>query len=394
MASNPQAKILLFAPTNILVDQHSDTFKEYLENVYPVKATGTVDPTFENPGVYIITAAYTVVLLRKRLLDLRCISYIVYDQAHKAISQRAPYSLISKLYPGSALALTASPGSNNNLKTILRNLNLSTIVTAQTPFTHQKELNLVPLNQDPKVLKIVQMIREKVYNKFVLLIKALEIPMNMSPSYLINRYPLSSVSLKLRSHRVTNREYYIFLKYLFYIHYLLFQDIFTFSVYYEKNKELAPLSRTVFYLLQKYYKNKKFENIHNILKNLKEGADTSVLVFFENWDTCNSFRTHLVQGGQKEEDIALLAGKSKLKTKQRDLVLEQIRNGIKIILSTSVIEEGINIKSVDHVVFFKPISSKIRIIQREGRTARYRSGQISVLYYKNTSEQSIVAKSY
>lgn len=59
-----------------------------------------------------------------------------------------------------------------------------------------------------------------------------------------------------------------------------------------------------------------------------------------------------------------------------------------ICLHNSVGEEGLDIPSVDLVVFYEPVPSEIRKIQREGRTGRVRAGKVIVLVTRKTRDES------
>ena len=50
-----------------------------------------------------------------------------------------------------------------------------------------------------------------------------------------------------------------------------------------------------------------------------------------------------------------------------------------VLVMSSVGEEGLDIPSVDLVIFYEPIPSAIRTIQRRGRTGRHESGKVIVL---------------
>ena len=48
-------------------------------------------------------------------------------------------------------------------------------------------------------------------------------------------------------------------------------------------------------------------------------------------------------------------------------------------VATSVAEEGLDIPNVDLVIFYEPVPSEIRFIQRKGRTGRFSDGKVVVL---------------
>ncbi len=58
-----------------------------------------------------------------------------------------------------------------------------------------------------------------------------------------------------------------------------------------------------------------------------------------------------------------------------------------VLLSTSVGEEGIDIPKVDIVIFYEPVPSEIRYIQRRGRTGRGEIGRVIILVTRNTLDE-------
>src|SRR5215204_6011763 len=66
-------------------------------------------------------------------------------------------------------------------------------------------------------------------------------------------------------------------------------------------------------------------------------------------------------------------------------VLESFREGdFQVLVATSIAEEGLDIPEVDLVVFYEPIPSEIRYIQRRGRTGRNSAGQVIILAIKDS----------
>jgi len=58
-----------------------------------------------------------------------------------------------------------------------------------------------------------------------------------------------------------------------------------------------------------------------------------------------------------------------------------------VCLHNSVAEEGLDIPSVDLVVFYEPVPSEIRLIQRRGRTGRLAAGKAIILMAKGTRDE-------
>ncbi|MHA1105078.1 MAG: DEAD/DEAH box helicase [Promethearchaeota archaeon] len=70
--------------------------------------------------------------------------------------------------------------------------------------------------------------------------------------------------------------------------------------------------------------------------------------------------------------------------KQIDII-DQFREGlINILVATSVAEEGLDIPNVDAIIFYEPVPSEIRLIQRRGRTGRHSSGRCYIMLTRST----------
>lgn len=70
--------------------------------------------------------------------------------------------------------------------------------------------------------------------------------------------------------------------------------------------------------------------------------------------------------------------------KQLD-ILDKFRSGeVNILIATSVAEEGLDIPNVDAIIFYEPVPSEIRLIQRRGRTGRSSPGRCYILLTKGT----------
>jgi len=70
-------------------------------------------------------------------------------------------------------------------------------------------------------------------------------------------------------------------------------------------------------------------------------------------------------------------------------ILQKFKSGeYNVLVGTSVAEEGLDIPSTDLVLFYEPVPSEIRSIQRKGRTGRGRVGKVVVLVTRGTKDES------
>lgn len=87
--------------------------------------------------------------------------------------------------------------------------------------------------------------------------------------------------------------------------------------------------------------------------------------------------------GQAKKD-----GDVGMKQEEQAQILEAFRRGeFSVLVATSIAEEGLDIPEVDLVIFYEPIPSEIRYIQRRGRTGRRSSGSVIILAAKDTIDE-------
>ena len=130
-------------------------------------------------------------------------------------------------------------------------------------------------------------------------------------------------------------------------------------------------------------------------EHLEQNPDERILIFSEYRDTVD----HLVNDLNQIEGAIVdrFIGQSKrgkregMSQKQQLAQLDKFRNGeMNVLVATSVGEEGLDVPSASMVLFYEPVSSAIRAIQRRGRTARERSGSVHVLVANDTRDVHVL----
>ena len=130
-------------------------------------------------------------------------------------------------------------------------------------------------------------------------------------------------------------------------------------------------------------------------EHLERHPNERILIFSEYRDTVE----HLVDDLNEIPNAVVdrFIGQSKrgkregMTQKQQLAQLERFRNGeMNVLVATSVGEEGLDVPSASMVLFYEPVSSAIRAIQRRGRTARERSGSVHVLVANDTRDVHVL----
>src|SRR5690242_8063689 len=127
---------------------------------------------------------------------------------------------------------------------------------------------------------------------------------------------------------------------------------------------------------------------HHPSRDNPKGNSSRVLVFTQYRDTARHITDVLSGNGIKSSRFvgqAKRQGDQGMKQEEQAAVLESFRNGdFDVLVATSIAEEGLDIPEVDLVVFYEPIPSEIRYIQRKGRTGRNAAGSVIILAANNT----------
>lgn len=125
------------------------------------------------------------------------------------------------------------------------------------------------------------------------------------------------------------------------------------------------------------------------LKTLKQILfQKKVLIFSQYRDTLEEIISVLSKigipckgfFGQSDKE-----GTKGLNQEEQLQIIEEFKKGsFPVLVATSVAEEGLDIPNVDTVIFYEPVASEIRFIQRKGRTGRFSNGKVVILTTKDS----------
>ena len=147
-------------------------------------------------------------------------------------------------------------------------------------------------------------------------------------------------------------------------------------------------------LLTKNHEHPKLNEANKIIKReIELNPSAKIIIFTQFRDTAEILSKNLneLAGINAEVFIgqASKAGKKGLNQKEQKKIIQEFSEGkINILCATCIGEEGLDIPEVNAVIFYEPVASAIRTIQRSGRTARLNKGKIIMLITKKTRDES------
>ena len=177
LARLDKGKVLFLAPTKPLVEQHATFLRRVLKDEDEVAMmTGEImaeKRVVSWEGARIVTSTPQVIEndLLSRRIDLKDVSLVIFDEAHRAVGNYA-YVYIAERYAREAtnplvLGITASPGSQSEkIAEICTNLSIQKVQTRTendpdvAPFVHQREIEWVKLTVPKELLDIRTAIEE------------------------------------------------------------------------------------------------------------------------------------------------------------------------------------------------------------------------------------------
>jgi Fanconi anemia group M protein len=134
--------------------------------------------------------------------------------------------------------------------------------------------------------------------------------------------------------------------------------------------------------------------VRKILTEQIEAKPESRIMVFTNYRDTASALIRFLKEDPKIKAVRFVGQSSRaddegLSQKKQAEILQRFRAGeYNVLIATSVGEEGIDIPATDMVLFYEPVPSEIRSIQRKGRTGRARSGRVVVLMARGTRDEA------
>ncbi|MCK9292796.1 MAG: helicase-related protein [archaeon] len=422
--------ILFLAPTKPLVVQHKRSLDKLLnieeENI--ILLTGQVPKNkrkeiYKNLGRIICATPQTINNdIKFKLINFNDFNLIIFDEAHRAIGDYA-YVNISSFFPREIkrLALTASPGGNRQkIEEVANNLKVNHIEIRTeddldvVDFVKGVDIETIFTELDNTSKQISKIFTEFIEKKISFLRKLnLKIPSNytkkqmlMVQAQIFERLKknknnilflgIANITLILKVYHAKELiETQGFLPLKNYIDNLFLESKLPKAKLTLKNfvnsKEILEVYKLLLNNKEVYSKDKL---LLNILENyIKDNPKSRILIFNNFRDTANHLvsilnKNKLIKSTRFVGQATRSQADKGLSQKEQIEIISDFKKGVfNALVCTSVGEEGLDIPSVDLVIFYDAVASEIRAIQRRGRTGRFSVGKVILLLNKDTIDE-------
>ncbi len=430
----PDSKVVVLAPTRPLVLQHLRAFGAELKLPEGSMAalTGTVDPgerelIWMRSKVVFATPQTVYNDVRHGRVSLRDVVLAVFDEAHRSVKDYT-YTKLATVYKESAerpliMGLTASPGaSKEKVNEIKRNLFIE-IVEARSEesedvkgYVEKTNIETVRVRVPDAYYETTLRLRELYNDKVKKLLNGGFLRSNRVSKKALLEARIA-ISARLRSAQVSGgQKGYIFgaiinqaqaVAILHALEMIETQGAPPLLRYLEKMRERPDKGKAISSLLRdpKWLKveeeaarlgsipHPKIGVMLSVVrKQLERKGDSRVIVFTQYRDTIEDIVRALGKEGLSAKRFVGQSdreGSKGMDQQTQTETLDRFRRGeFKVLVSSSIGEEGLHVPDVDLVVFYEAVPSEIRYIQRRGRTGRTTEGKVVILLAEGTVDES------
>jgi ERCC4-related helicase len=435
---NEGGKVLMLAPTKPLVEQHLRYFERYLLAKSPagqdaspfVMFTGEAPPderTADWERATVIMATPQVIkndLIAGRY-SLGDVSLLIVDECHRAVGNYA-YVFLARRYLATAdrpllLAMTASPGgAQEKVQEVCANLGIEHVETRTEndpdvrPYVFDRDLEFITIDLPPDLKAAINTINALIEDRLALLAS---LHFTVPKREKLSMKALSAINAQIQQ-RIANRDPAAFSAASVYAECMKLRHAVTLAESQGSEVLKGYLAKLVAEgtgaggskASQRLAQDSSFRELFGrsvewthelhpkpgialglIREQLEASPDSRIILFATYRDTVQLLVDFLTRNGVACERFVGQATKDAekgLSQKKQIAALTRFREGeFRVLVATSVGEEGLDVPSTDLVIFYEAVPSEIRSIQRKGRTGRSGAGRVVVLVTKGTSDE-------
>src|SRR4030042_559700 len=424
----PESKILILSPTRPLSAQHKKSLESYtsIDQEEIILLTGRINPEnrielYEKGKIIIATPQTIENDLKNDKISLKDFSFVVLDEAHRAVKEYS-YPYVAKRYLLQAanplvLGLTASPGATREkINDICNNLFIKS-VEIRTEVDTDVEEYVQPIQRDfvyvdfPEEFKKIRTLLQEVLKDDLYWLK----DHHYIPSYRPPRKLLLDLQRRILGKFSRGRNFSLFwvmvrvvstVKLEYALELIETQGInflYEYLSKLEKSKKktdqrimkderMIEALRMAGELNEKKVNHPKLEKMIEVVKNLLgENPKIKIIIFANYRATVDKICEMLCEEKIKTEILigqTMKNGKGLTQEKQIE-VLKRFADGeFNVLVTSSIGEEGLDIAETNYAIFYEPVASEIRTIQRRGRVGRQIIGKVIFLITKDKREEA------
>ncbi|WP_129114113.1 DEAD/DEAH box helicase [Halegenticoccus tardaugens] len=424
-------KSLFLAPTKPLVQQHADFYREALSTPDDevVVFTGDVRPDdraalWDDARIVVATPQVVENDLVGNRISLRDVTHLTFDECHRATGDYA-YVYIAERYHDDAAnplvtGMSASPGGDKEaILEVCENLGISEVEVMTeddadvSEYTYDTEVEWERIQLPPEILAMRDALNEVIRDRLRKL-KSLGVTNTTQPD--VSQKELNKIGAQLRTMMNNDQSagykgmstHAEVMKLRRAVELVETQSVESVRRYFERQRNAARSSGaskasqrlvTEPKVREAMRKAESFSDLHPkfsktrilLAETLGIRGGRRVIVFTESRDTAEALTDFLSESfdtrrfvGQGDKE-----GSDGMTQKEQQETLDAFRAGeFEVLVSTSVAEEGLDVPEVDLVLFYEPVPTAIRSIQRKGRTGRQTEGRVVVLMAEDTRDEA------
>jgi Fanconi anemia group M protein len=431
---HPDCKVMVLAPTKPLVLQHLRAFSRELKLPEGSMAalTGTVDPgereyLWMKSRVVFATPQTVYNDVRHGRVSLQNVVLAVFDEAHRSVKDYT-YTRLATVYRESAIrplimGLTASPGaSKEKVDEIKRNLFIEAVEARSEEsddvrrYVEKTYVETIKVRVPDEYYETTLRLRELYNDKVKKLLSGGFLRTNRVSKKALLEARIA-ISARLKAAQASGgQKGYIFgaimnqaqaVAILHGLEMIETQGAPPLLRYLEKMQEKPDKGKAISSMVRdpRWLKireeagrladipHPKIAVMLNTVKDqLRRKPDSRVIVFTQYRDTIEDIVKALDREGLSARRFVGQSDREGSRGMDQQLqteTLDLFRKGeFKVLVSSSIGEEGLHVPDVDLVVFYEAVPSEIRYIQRRGRTGRTTEGRVVILLAEGTVDES------
>ncbi|MBI2045691.1 DEAD/DEAH box helicase [Candidatus Pacearchaeota archaeon] len=436
MKKFPGEKVLFLAPTKPLAEQHLEYFKKHLAELFGNLQlfTGAVNANsrkkiWQNADIIFSTPQCIANDVKNGLYELSGVCLLIEDEAHRCI-KNYDYNYVAQAYASQALhpriiGLTASPGSETGkIRQICKNLSIGAVELRTrdssdvSKYLQKLDFEKIIVNFPPEFEEMRHILR-KLSAEYIEELKVRNVlfgPVNKISLIELQKRIMASLARGNKNfnymHAASACAQAVRLQHA--LELLETQTLSSFNKYLKGLYEQASKkqSKGVVKLVAKSEFNFLFMQSSELLARGMEHPKINALLKIVSKEKTKNEKQKTIIFTQYRETASMIAknlnslpnikakifvgqtkkagsgGSTGLSQKEQKSIIQEFSSGeINCLVATSIGEEGLDIPEVNTVIFYEPVPSAIRAIQRAGRTARLMPGKLKILVTRGTRDE-------